>query len=52
MLGKIWVDRANLNKYDDANCSTHGPCSDWKNKVKGALPGAPPSWPAHPRPAR
>jgi type IV pilus assembly protein PilV len=39
VLGQMWVDRANLAKYDDASCASYAPCTDWKNKVGATLPG-------------
>lgn len=40
VLGQMWIDRANLAKYDSASqCASHNPCSDWRNKVATTLPG-------------
>ena len=40
VIGQMWADRANLAKYDSASqCASHSPCSEWRTKVAGTLPG-------------
>jgi type IV pilus assembly protein PilV len=40
VLGQMWVDRANLGKYDTGGqCASYVPCTDWQNKVGATLPG-------------
>lgn len=39
VLGTMWADRANLDKYNAANCGAYGPCDDWTKKVGASLPG-------------
>lgn len=44
LLGIIWTDIANIDKYDTAsgNCDGHARCLVWKNKVGSTLAGATP----------
>lgn len=38
LVGTLWVDQPNMDKYATANCDTHQRCLDWKNKVASTLP--------------
>lgn len=38
VLGTMWADRANLDRYDDAKCAAYQPCRDWKDKINATLP--------------
>jgi type IV pilus assembly protein PilV len=38
VLGLMWADRGNLDKYNAATCSTYAPCKEWSAKVASLLP--------------
>lgn len=40
LIGKMWIDAANLVQYTGTNCAAHPQCLAWQNKVSGALPVA------------
>lgn len=39
VIGIMWADRANLQKYNGAACESYDPCQEWTDKVAAALPG-------------
>jgi type IV pilus assembly protein PilV len=38
-IAQMWVDRANLTLYHDANTGAYAPRTDWRTRVEAALPG-------------
>lgn len=38
LMGRMWVDAANLDQYVGNSCDTHVPCKQWKDKLAATLP--------------
>lgn len=39
LLGRMWTDMSNRDKYNSADCDAHPACKDWMDKVARDLPG-------------
>jgi type IV pilus assembly protein PilV len=46
VIGRMWIDIANLPKFDKDYASTFAPRDDWVTKVSATLPGVPVDAPA------
>lgn len=46
VIGRMWIDIANLGSYDKDSATAYGPRDDWVDKVSAMLPGIPADAPA------
>lgn len=40
LIGRMWIDSANLADYKGSACASHPRCNAWQNRVSAALPSA------------